>query len=218
VTGHSRDALPRRLPFRLGDAIPAGVLANRSTFYQELTTPFFGANRPGAKVSQGMRDQFWFQGMQGGLKAQYDTCSSWELDYSEDARGMDVPALVIHGDDDQIVPIDATGRRAAELIPNARLIVYPGGRPRHRNHRSRPGQRQSAGLHRGRQGWRRRRGEPDHGDAGPRLSAGRAAAIARRPFRGVGAAAQEPRSAFSLRSRRTRRLLSRAAQRAIGSQ
>ena len=118
---------PAGVPIEAIDQIRAGTLANRSEFFKEVATPFFSANRDGSKVTQGMRDLFWFQGLQGGLLAEYETSFSWQLDYTEDARRIDVPTLVIHGDDDQIVPIDAGGRRAAEIIPNARLIVYPGG-------------------------------------------------------------------------------------------
>ena len=118
---------PAGVPIEGIDQIRAGTLSNRSQFFKDVAIPFFSANREGSKVTQGMRDLFWFQGLQGGLLAQYETSRSWELDYTEDARGIDVPTLVIHGDDDQIVPIDAGGRRAAEIIPGARLIVYPGG-------------------------------------------------------------------------------------------
>ena len=118
---------PAGVPIEGIDQIRAGTLGNRSQFFQDVATPFFSANREGSTVSQGMRDLFWFQGLQGGLLSQYETSYSWQLDYTEDARRIDVPTLVIHGDDDQIVPIDAGGRRAAEIIPDARLLVYPGG-------------------------------------------------------------------------------------------
>jgi pimeloyl-ACP methyl ester carboxylesterase len=123
----SRQPLAHGIATVLAPSTPAGTLANRSQFFKDVATPFFSANREGSTVTQGMRDLFWFQGLQGGLLAEYETSFSWQLDYTEDARRIDVPTLVIHGDDDQIVPIDAGGRRAAEIIPNARLIVYPGG-------------------------------------------------------------------------------------------
>ena len=118
---------PAGVPIEGIDQIRAGTLANRSQFFKDVAVPFFSANREGSAVTQGMKDLFWYQGLQGGLLAEYETSYSWQLDYTEDARRIDVPTLVIHGDDDQIVPIDAGGRRAAEIIPNARLIVYPGG-------------------------------------------------------------------------------------------
>lgn len=118
---------PAGVPIEAIDQIRAGTASNRSQFFQDITTPFFSANRDGSKVTQGMRDLFWYLGLQGSVLAEYETSFSWQLDYTEDARKIDVPTLVIHGDDDQIVPIDAGGRRAAEIIANARLLVYPGG-------------------------------------------------------------------------------------------
>ena len=118
---------PAGVPIEGIDAIRAGTLANRSEFFKQVAIPFFSANREGSKVTQGMKDLFWFQGLQGGLLSEYETSYSWQLDYTEDAKLIDVPTLVIHGDDDQIVPIDAGGRAAVKIIPNARLIVYPGG-------------------------------------------------------------------------------------------
>ena len=121
-------ANPAGLPLQKFDDIRAGVTADRSQFFQELTTPFFGANRPGAKVSQGVRDAFWFRAMQGGLKNQLDCIKAFsETDFTEDIKKFDVPTLIIHGDDDQIVPIDTTARVSAKLIKNATLKVYPGG-------------------------------------------------------------------------------------------
>ena len=122
------DANPGGLPMDVFDGIRAGVLADRSQFYKDLTTPFFGANREGVKVSQGMRDAFWLQGMRGGMKNQFDCIKAFsETDFTDDLGKIDVPTLIIHGDDDQIVPIDGTARRAAELIKGAILKVYPGG-------------------------------------------------------------------------------------------
>ncbi len=121
------DANPAGVPIEVFEEIRAGVRTNRSTFYQELTTAFFGANRPGSKVTQGMRDAFWLQGMQGGLRGQLDCTKTWERDYSSDLARFDVPTLIIHGDDDQIVPFEATAPRAAAMIPGSVLRVYPGG-------------------------------------------------------------------------------------------
>jgi len=116
------------VPIDAFDGIRAGVLADRSNFYRELTTPFFGANRPNAKVTQGMRDAFWLQGMQGGLKGQYDCIKQFsESDFTADLAKIDVPLLVIHGDDDQIVPFEATSKLTASLVKGATLKVYPGG-------------------------------------------------------------------------------------------
>ena len=120
-------ANPGGLPIEVFDQIRAGVLADRSQFFRDLSAPFYGANRPGSTVSQGVRDDFWRQGMTGGLKCEYDCIKAFsESDLTEDLKRIDVPALLIHGDDDQIVPIDASARRAVTLMPNARLIVYDG--------------------------------------------------------------------------------------------
>jgi len=121
-------ANPGGLPVDVFDGIRKGVAADRSQFYKDLTTPFFGANRAGAKVSQGTRDSFWLQGMMGGLKNQYDCIKAFsETNFTEDLKKFDVPTLLIHGDDDQIVPISAAARRAVQLIKGATLKVYPGG-------------------------------------------------------------------------------------------
>jgi len=109
------------------DSIRAGVAHDRSSFYKELSGPFFGANRPGSPATQGMRDLFWFQGLLGGAKAQYETTYSWELDYTADIAKCTVPLLVIHCEDDQIVPIGPTGGRVPSVVPHAILKVYPGG-------------------------------------------------------------------------------------------
>jgi non-heme chloroperoxidase len=119
---------PQGLPRQTFDAIRAGVAADRAAFYKDLTAPFFGANRPGAKVSQGVRDAFWFRGMQGGLKNQWDCIKAFsETDFTEDLKQFDVPTLIIHGDDDQIVPIGASAHTASKVIKYATLKVYPGG-------------------------------------------------------------------------------------------
>ena len=121
-------ANPGGLPMEVFDGIRKGVTADRSQFYKDLTTPFFGANRDGAKVSQGARDSFWLQGMMGGLKGQYDCITAFsETDFTEDLKKFDIPTLVIHGDDDQIVPIGAAAHRTVTFVKNATLKVYPGG-------------------------------------------------------------------------------------------
>ena len=121
-------ANPGGLPMEVFDGIRKGVAADRSQFYTDLTTPFFGANRDGAKVSQGARDSFWLQGMMGGLKGQYDCITAFsETDFTEDLKKFDIPTLVIHGDDDQIVPIGAAAHRTVTFVKNATLKVYPGG-------------------------------------------------------------------------------------------
>ena len=121
-------ANPGGLPMDAFDKIRAGVAADRSQFFNDLTTPFFGANRPDATVSQGVRDAFWFQGMQGGLKNQLDCIKAFsETDFTQDLKKFDVPTLIIHGDDDQIVPIAASAQASSKLVKNATLKVYPGG-------------------------------------------------------------------------------------------
>ena len=118
---------PGGLPIDVFDGIRAAVLADRSQFFQDLSMPFYGYNRPGAKVSQGVRDTFWAQGMQCGIKNAYDCIKEFsEVDYTEDLKKIDVPTLVIHGSDDQIVPIDAAGKASAKIIKNAKLIIYEG--------------------------------------------------------------------------------------------
>ncbi len=110
------------------DDLRAKVLADRSQLFADLSAPFFGANRPGSSVSQGIRDQFWSMGMQVGLKAAYDCIRQFsESDFSEDLRRIDVPMLVIHGDDDQIVPIDASARLTVELVEGAAVEGLPRG-------------------------------------------------------------------------------------------
>jgi non-heme chloroperoxidase len=102
---------PGGLPMEAFDQIRAGVLADRSQFFKDLSAPFYGANRPGAKVSQGLRDSFWLQGMQAGFKGVFDCIKAFsETDFTEDLKKIDVPTLILHGDDDQIVPIGASAR------------------------------------------------------------------------------------------------------------
>jgi non-heme chloroperoxidase len=119
---------PGGLPIEVFDGIRKASLTDRSQLYLDIASgPFFGFNRPGAKPSQGMIQSFWVQGMQAGHKNTYDSIAAFSAtDFREDLRKFDVPTLVIHGDDDQIVPIDAAAKASAKLIPSARLIVYPG--------------------------------------------------------------------------------------------
>jgi len=119
---------PNGTPIEIFDGLRAGSLADRSQLYKDQADgPFYGANRPGAKVSQGMQDSFWLQSMAGGHKAAYDCIKAFsETDFTDDLRGFDVPTLVIHGDDDQVVPIDAAGRASAAVVKDAELKVYPG--------------------------------------------------------------------------------------------
>jgi len=118
---------PGGLPIDVFDGIRASVLADRSQFFKDLTVPFYGANRPGAKVSQGLRDSFWLQGMQAGFKNVFDCIKVFsETDHTEDLRKLNVPTLLIHGDDDQIVPIGASAHAAVKIAPKAQLKVYPG--------------------------------------------------------------------------------------------
>jgi len=120
-------ANPDGTPIEAFDGIRAGVSGDRSQFYQDLSESFYGANRPGNQVSQGMRDSFWLWSMQVGLKGAYDCIKAFsETDLTEDLQQIDVPTLIVHGDDDQIVPIDASARRSVELVPDATLKVYPG--------------------------------------------------------------------------------------------
>jgi non-heme chloroperoxidase len=118
---------PGGLPMEAFDGIRAGVLADRSQFFKDLTTPFYGANRPGAKVSQGVRDSFWMQGMQAGFKGVIDCIKAFsETDFTDDLKTIDVPTLIMHGDDDQIVPIGASAMLSAKLVKGSTLKVYPG--------------------------------------------------------------------------------------------
>jgi non-heme chloroperoxidase len=118
---------PGGLPIGTFDAIREGVLKDRSQFYQDLSVPFYGANRSGATVSQGLRDSFWLMSMQVGLKAAYDCVKAFsETDLTEDLNKIDVPVLLIHGDDDQIVPLDDSSRLSVQLVKNGTLKIYPG--------------------------------------------------------------------------------------------
>ena len=119
---------PEGLPIEAFNAIRANSIADRSQCYRDIASgPFFGANRAGAKVSQGMIDSFWLQGMQAGHKNTLDCIAAFsETDFTEDLRKIDVPTLIIHGDDDQIVPIGASALHSSKLIKNAALKIYPG--------------------------------------------------------------------------------------------
>jgi non-heme chloroperoxidase len=120
-------ANPGGLPMEAFDQIRAGVLADRSQFFKELAVPFYGANRPDAAVSQGLRDSFWLQGMQAGFKGVFDCIEAFsETDFTEDLKRFDVPTLVLHGDDDQIVPIGASAMLSSRIVKGATLKVYPG--------------------------------------------------------------------------------------------
>jgi non-heme chloroperoxidase len=121
------EANPAGLPIEVFDEIRAGVLNDRQQFFKDLTAPFYGANRPGAKVSQGLRDSFWLQGVLCGLKPAYDCIKAFsETDFTEDLKKFDVPTLIMHGDDDQIVPIGAAALLSSKLVKGATLKVYPG--------------------------------------------------------------------------------------------
>jgi non-heme chloroperoxidase len=118
---------PDGLPIEAFDEIRAGVATDRSQFFKDLTVPFYSANRPGASVSQGVRDAFWFQGMQGGLKNELECIKAFsETDFTEDLKKFDVPTLIIHGDDDQIVPIVASALASSKLVKDATLKIYEG--------------------------------------------------------------------------------------------
>ena len=121
------DANPGGLPMAVFDDIRAGVRANRAQFYKDLAVPFYNFNRPGATPSQGIIDTFWLQGMLGSLKCQLDCIKQFsETDFSADLKKFDGPTLILHGDDDQIVPIAASALLSATLVKNATLKVYPG--------------------------------------------------------------------------------------------
>ncbi len=119
---------PGGTPIEAFDGIRAGVLNDRSQFFKDLTMPFYGYNRAGAKISEGIRESFWLQGMQAGIKPAFDCIKQFsETDFTGDLKKFDVPTLIAHGDDDQIVPIGASARLSAKLVPDATLKIYPGG-------------------------------------------------------------------------------------------
>jgi len=120
-------ASPKGLKLEVFDQMRDNVLNDRSQFFKELSAPFYGANRSGASVSQGLRDTFWLQGMQAGFKPVYACIKAFsETDFTEDLKKMNVPTLIIHGDDDQIVPIENSALLSSQLIPNAVLKIYKG--------------------------------------------------------------------------------------------
>ncbi len=118
---------PEGTPIEVFDGIRKGTRSDRSQFFKDLTLPFYGFNREGAKVNEGLRENFWLQGMVGSIKGLYDCVREFsEVDYTDDLKKIEVPTLVIHGDDDQIVPIAAAGEKTAKIVKNATLKVYPG--------------------------------------------------------------------------------------------
>jgi non-heme chloroperoxidase len=120
-------ANPGGLPIEVFDGIRDGIRDDRSQFFKDLSAPFYGANRPGAKVSQGLRDSFWLQVMLAGFNAAYDCVKAFsETDQTDDLKKFDVPTLIIHGDDDQIVPIGASAMLSSKIVKNSTLKIYPG--------------------------------------------------------------------------------------------
>ena len=118
---------PEGLPIELFDGLRTGLAADRAQFYKDFAIPFYGANRPGAKVSQGLLDQFWLWSMQGGVLNSYDSVKAFsETDFHDDLKKFDVPTLLMHGEDDQIVPIDISSRKSIKLIKGAVELYYPG--------------------------------------------------------------------------------------------
>src|SRR5918997_355740 len=121
------EANPDGLPIDTFNKMRADIVKDRSQFYKDLATPFYGANRAGAKVSQGILDQFWLWSMQAGLKNAYESIKAFsETDFNEDLKKIDVPTLIMHGEDDQIVPVKDSGVKSARLIRDAKEIYYPG--------------------------------------------------------------------------------------------
>jgi non-heme chloroperoxidase len=122
-------ANPIGLPMEVFDGMRSASVADRSKLYQDIASgPFFGFNRPGAKPSQGMIDSFWMQGMMAGFKNTYDSIKAFsETDFTEDLKKFDRPTLIVHGDDDQVVPIDASAKASKKLVPHAELKIYAGG-------------------------------------------------------------------------------------------
>jgi non-heme chloroperoxidase len=121
------EANPEGLPIEVFDNLRSGLTKDPSQFYKDLATPFYGANRPGAKVSQGQLDQFWLWSMQAGLLGAYESIKAFsETDFTEDLKKFDVPTLVMHGEDDQIVPVKDSAKKSARLIKGAKEIYYPG--------------------------------------------------------------------------------------------
>jgi non-heme chloroperoxidase len=120
-------ANPEGVPLEVFDSLRAGLAKDRSQFYKDFALPFYGANRSGAKVSQGILDQFWLWSMQSGLKNAYDCIKAFsETDFTEDLKKIEVPTLILHGEDDQVVPVNISARNSARLIRGAKAIYYPG--------------------------------------------------------------------------------------------
>jgi non-heme chloroperoxidase len=118
---------PEGIPIEVFDGLRSSLANDRSQFWKDFAIMFYGANRPGAKVSQGLIDQFWLWSMEGGLKNLYDSIKAFsETDFHDDLKKFDVPTLVMHGEDDQIVPINISGKRTAQLVKGAQTIFYPG--------------------------------------------------------------------------------------------
>src|SRR5712664_1771562 len=121
------DKNPDGLPLSVFDGLRAQLVANRAEFYRDITLPFYGYNRPGAKISEGIRERWWLQGMMGGTKAGYDCIKAFsETDFNEDIKKFDVPTLILHGDDDQIVPIGVSALLSSKMVKGATLKIYPG--------------------------------------------------------------------------------------------
>ena len=118
---------PGGLPIEVFDGLRAGVLSDRSQFFKDLSMPFYGFNKPGARVSEGVRENFWLQGMQMSIRGAFECIKAFsETDFTEDLKKIDVPTLILHGDGDQIVPIADSGILSAKLIRGSELKVYPG--------------------------------------------------------------------------------------------
>jgi non-heme chloroperoxidase len=118
---------PDGVPSAVFDEIREGTATQRAQYFQDFTIPFYGYNREGAKISQGVRDNWWRQGMMGGVKAHHDGIKAFsETDFTEDLKSVDIPVLVLHGEDDQIVPFPISGAKAVKLLKNGKLISYPG--------------------------------------------------------------------------------------------
>jgi non-heme chloroperoxidase len=121
------DSNPQGIPLSVFDEIRMNTATQRPQYFRDFSIPFYGYNRPGAKESQGIRDNWWRQGMMGAIKAHYDCIKAFsETDFTEDLKSVDVPVLVLHGEDDQIVPFEISGAKSVKLLKNGKLISYPG--------------------------------------------------------------------------------------------
>ncbi|RAJ08682.1 non-heme chloroperoxidase [Chitinophaga skermanii] len=122
-----KDSNPNGVPKSVFDEIRLNTATNRAQYFKDFPEAFYGYNRPGAKASQGVRDNWWRQGMMGAIKAHYDCIGVFsETDFTEDLKSVDIPVLVLHGEDDQIVPFEISGKQAVKLVKNGKLISYPG--------------------------------------------------------------------------------------------